>query len=179
MKPRGLLLIPALLFLGILFFYPWARILSMTMDLSALRSSDVALAASVLRFTSFQAALSTLLTLLLGLPAALLFARFEFPGRSLLRALTTVPFLLPTVVVAAGFNALLGPRGWLNLTLMQAFSLATAPVPFRSPRSYWRMSSITPRSSSAWSATPWNASIQNWQARHGRSARMARAHGGM
>ena len=47
-----------------------------------------------------------------------------------MRALTAVPFMLPTVVVAAGFNALLGPRGWVNLGLMQLLALDTPPVPF-------------------------------------------------
>ncbi|HMD83025.1 MAG TPA: ABC transporter permease subunit, partial [Anaerolineales bacterium] len=72
------------------------------------------IAAAALSFTFYQATLSTLLTLLLGLPAAYLFARYDFRGKSLLRALTAVPFMLPTVVVAAGFNALLGPRGLLH-----------------------------------------------------------------
>ena len=36
--------------------------------------------------------------------------------------------MLPTVVVAAGFNALLGPRGWINLGLMDLFHLQTAPI---------------------------------------------------
>jgi thiamine transport system permease protein len=65
-------------------------------------------------FTFYQATLSTLITLLLGLPSAYLFARYDFPGKSILRTLTAVPFMLPTVVVAAGFNALLGPRGLVN-----------------------------------------------------------------
>ncbi len=39
-----------------------------------------------------------------------------------------VPFILPTVVVAAGFNALLGPRGWLNLALMSLFDLSAPPI---------------------------------------------------
>jgi thiamine transport system permease protein len=129
-KHRSLLLLPALLFLAILFFYPLGRILSVSLNMSALSASDGALAFLVLRFTFFQATLSALLTLLIGLPGAVLFARFDFPGKSLLRALTTVPFLLPTVVVAAGFNALLGPRGWLNLALMQALSLSSPPVQF-------------------------------------------------
>src|SRR6185436_10058843 len=68
----------------------------------------------VLIFTFYQAALSTLLTLLLGLPSAYLFARYNFRGKTLLRAVTAVPFMLPTVVVAAGFSALLGPRGLIH-----------------------------------------------------------------
>ena len=56
-----------------------------------------------------------------GLPSAYLFARYEFRGKSLLRALTAVPFMLPTVVVAAGFNALLGPRGLISISLSSFF----------------------------------------------------------
>jgi len=81
-----------------------------------------------LGFTVLQAGLSTLLTLLVGLPAAYVFGRFTFPGKNLLRVLTTLPFILPTVVVAASFNALLGPNGWINLLLMRAFDLAAPPV---------------------------------------------------
>ena len=81
-----------------------------------------------LAFTLYQATLSTVLTLVLGLPAAYLFARFDFAGRKFLRVLITIPFILPTVVVAAAFNTLLGPRGWLNLGLMSLFNLNTPPI---------------------------------------------------
>ena len=57
------------------------------------------------------------LTLLVGLPAAWVFARFTFPGKSVARALVTVPFVLPTVVVASAFLALLGPRSPVNALL--------------------------------------------------------------
>jgi thiamine transport system permease protein len=83
-----------------------------------------------LAFTIGQAALSTLLTLILGLPGAWLFARFTFPGKKALKILTTLPFILPTVVVAAGFNALLGPRGWVNLGLMALLDLSAPPIQF-------------------------------------------------
>ena len=79
-------------------------------------------------FTFYQAALSTILTLIIGIPAAFLFSRFIFAGKRILRTLVMVPFILPTVVVAAGFNALLGPRGWLNLALMSIFDLKTPPI---------------------------------------------------
>jgi thiamine transport system permease protein len=84
----------------------------------------------VLGFTFWQAALSTLFTLALGLPGAYLFARYRFPGRALLRALSGVPFVLPALVVAAAFSALLGPRGWANLALMAAFNLDAPPIQF-------------------------------------------------
>jgi thiamine transport system permease protein len=81
-------------------------------------------------FTILQAGLSTLLTLIIGLPGAWLFARFAFPGKKILKMLTTLPFILPTVVVAAGLNALLGPRGWVNLGLIALLNLESAPIQF-------------------------------------------------
>ncbi|MBV2353510.1 iron ABC transporter permease [Streptomyces sp. J2-1] len=68
----------------------------------------------VLWFTTWQALASTALTLLLALPAAYVFARFRFPGRNVLRAVVTVPFVLPTVVVGSAFLALVGRGGLLD-----------------------------------------------------------------
>ena len=59
---------------------------------------------SVLWFTVWQAAVSTALTVLIALPAAGAIARMSFRGRRVVRALVTVPFVLPTVVVAAAFE---------------------------------------------------------------------------
>jgi thiamine transport system permease protein len=83
-----------------------------------------------LSFTIYQAVLSTLLTLLLGLPVAFVVSRYSFPGRGLVRILSVLPFILPTVVVAAAFNALLGPRGWLNLAFMQLSGTQVPPIHF-------------------------------------------------
>jgi thiamine transport system permease protein len=101
-------------FLIIAFFFPLSRILALTFNLNTLTPNNFQTAFHVLLFTFYQAILSTLLTLLLGLPSAYLFAHFDFRGKSILRALTAVPFMLPTVVVAASFNALLGQRGLLS-----------------------------------------------------------------
>ncbi len=79
-------------------------------------------------FTLWQAALSMLLTLVIGLPAAYVFARYSFPGKKLLRVFSSLPFILPTVVVAASFNALAGPNGWINLLLMDLFNLSEPPL---------------------------------------------------
>ena len=128
--PRLLLWFAPLTFLGVLFFYPFFRILAFGLSFDTLKLNNLQLAFRVLSFTFYQASLSTLLTLLIGLPSAYLFARFDFRGKSLLRVLTTVPFMLPTVVVAAGFNALLGPRGWINLAFMNLFSLGNPPISF-------------------------------------------------
>nr|WP_309485441.1 iron ABC transporter permease [Streptomyces sp. WELS2] len=68
----------------------------------------------VLWFTTWQALASTALTLLLALPAAYVFARLDFPGRHVLRAVVTVPFVLPTVVAGSAFLALVGRGGLLD-----------------------------------------------------------------
>ncbi|MFI9051291.1 ABC transporter permease [Streptomyces sp. NPDC053427] len=68
----------------------------------------------VLWFTVWQAAASTALTLLIALPGAYVFARFDFPGKQLLRAVVMVPFVLPTVVVGSAFLALVGRGGLLD-----------------------------------------------------------------
>ncbi|WP_078901911.1 ABC transporter permease [Actinacidiphila yeochonensis] len=70
----------------------------------------------VLWFTCWQAAASTALTLAVALPGAYVFARLDFPGKRVLRAVVTVPFVLPTVVAGSAFLALLG-RGGLTDSL--------------------------------------------------------------
>ncbi len=132
--PKLAFLLP-LAFLGVFFFYPLARILALSLspaggvDLAPLRTLLSELYyARLLGFTTGQAVLSTLLTLALGMPAAYVFARYRFAGQHLLRALTTVPFVMPTVVVAAAFTSLVGPRGLLNTLLMRAFELSQPPI---------------------------------------------------
>src|SRR6266508_3253055 len=116
---RALLWLLPLSFLVVAFFFPLSRILTLTFESKALTAANLLLASHVLLFTFYQATLSTLLTLFLGLPSAYLFARYDFRGKSLLRALTAVPFMLPTVVVAAGFSALLGPRGLIHILFLK------------------------------------------------------------
>jgi thiamine transport system permease protein len=101
-------------FLAIAFFFPLSKILALTFNLESITPENLRITWYALSFTFYQAILSTLLTLLLGLPSAYLFARYNFRGKSLLRALIAVPFMLPTVVVAASFNTLLGQRGLLS-----------------------------------------------------------------
>ena len=74
-------------------------------------------------FATWQALLSTALTLLLGLPGALLFARYDFAGKRLLRSAFTIPFVMPTVVAAIGFLALVGPQGLVGVNLRGTLTL--------------------------------------------------------
>ncbi|MBV9787111.1 MAG: iron ABC transporter permease [Chloroflexi bacterium] len=120
---RGGLFALPLLFFALFYFYPLIAILRVSFA-----SAEESIAGivslwrdsyylSVLWFSVWQAALSTALTLALGLPIAYVFARYRFWGKTLLRALATVPFVLPTVVVAAAFAALLGQNGVVNTIL--------------------------------------------------------------
>ncbi|MEW2809904.1 iron ABC transporter permease [Streptomyces massasporeus] len=108
-------------FFAVFFAYPVAAIVARGLKTDGtwhlgrigevLAQSDVR---HVLWFTTWQALVSTALTLLVALPGAYVFARFDFPGKQALRAVVTVPFVLPTVVVGTAFLALVGRGGLLD-----------------------------------------------------------------
>src|SRR3954470_20337716 len=137
MKLRFAVYALPLLFIAIFLLYPLAAILRLSFagdpilapggaGLQTLVADPYYL--GVLWFSAWQALLSTALTLAIGLPAAYVFARYAFPGKTLLRAIATVPFVMPTVVVAAAFKALLGPRDLLNGALQALLGLAEPPI---------------------------------------------------
>ncbi|HET6683507.1 MAG TPA: iron ABC transporter permease [Gaiella sp.] len=130
-------------FLALFFAWPLLAILrrSLVVDGALDVPLDV-LTASTTReiawFTLWQATVSTVLTLLAGLPLAWALSRFSFRGRSLVEALVLVPFVLPTVVVATAFVALL-PDGmehsvWAILLAHVFFNVA---VVVRIVGAYW------------------------------------------
>lgn len=126
---------PPLVFLGVFYFYPLAGIFGLSFSPEGVvgesargGSGLVALFKDgyylrVLWFTTWQAALSTLLTLVLALPGAYIFASYKFRGKGLIQSLTAIPFVLPTVVTAAAFQALLGRRGLVNRAAMDWLGL--------------------------------------------------------
>ncbi|SFL05377.1 thiamine transport system permease protein [Streptomyces pini] len=112
--------VPAV-FLALFFVYPVAAITARGLyDGGRWRPDRIAAVLTdpdivgVVWFTLWQAVASTALTLLLALPGAYVLARLDFPGRRMLRAAVTVPFVLPTVVVGSAFLALLGRGGLLD-----------------------------------------------------------------
>ncbi|MYW65355.1 ABC transporter permease subunit [Streptomyces sp. SID8379] len=108
-------------FFGVFFAYPVVAIVERGLHVDGgwqfgriadvLGQSDVR---HVLWFTVWQALASTALTLLVALPGAYVFARLDFPGKQVLRAVVTVPFVLPTVVVGTAFLAVVGRGGLLD-----------------------------------------------------------------
>jgi molybdate transport system permease protein len=109
-----LLLIPlALAGLG-LFVIPLLGLVSRvpTAELAPLLRSEAVVDALLLSLTVSLSAVA--LVLVLGLPIAWLLARFEFPGRRVIRALVTLPMVLPPVVAGVALLTALGRRGLLG-----------------------------------------------------------------
>lgn len=112
-------------FLGYFFFYPLVAILFTAR--AAAENGQPLLSVltrpallGVAWFTIWQAVASTVMTIVVAVPGAYVLARYDFRGRRLIRALTIVPFVLPTVVVGAAFLALMGPGGVLGIDLTRS-----------------------------------------------------------
>ena len=132
---RGALILLPVGFLALFFYYPLANIIRAgltageTINIGAL--SQLFTSARLLRvlwFTIWQAAVSTVLTVSLAMPGAYVLARFRFRGKSAIRVLATLPFVLPTVVVAAAFIALIGPSGIINNWLQDLLRVDSPPI---------------------------------------------------
>lgn len=82
----------------------------------------------VAAFTFWQATCSTLMALLIGLPAAFFCGRRNFFGRRALLFLSVVPFCVPSLIIALGYVTFLGLNGGLNHFLMFIFGLKEPPL---------------------------------------------------
>ncbi len=128
-------------FLTLFFLYPLAAII----DRGLRGDGDSALSVltdpttrEVVWFTVWQALASTVLTIAVAMPAAYVLGRYRFRGRSLVSALVVVPFVLPTVVVALAFVAILPDgieRGWAPILVAHAFFNVAVVV--RIVGTYW------------------------------------------
>ena len=105
----------------VVFYYPVGSVLAGAVAVDGRFSLDPLLSvltdsfyADLFAFTAYQALLSTVASVLVGLPGAYLLARFEFPGRRFLRSVTILPFVMPSIMVAVGFLAMFGRTGLLN-----------------------------------------------------------------
>lgn len=101
--------------IGLLGVTPWSR-------LTALLGNDVVVDAIVLSMVT--SLLAAAFATLLGVPLAWLLARVDFPGRSLLRAVVTLPMVLPPVVGGAALLFALGRRGVLGEPFADATGLS-------------------------------------------------------
>ncbi len=109
----AILLVPAVLallflvtpLLGLLVRAPWRTLPAQVMSGSVLEA---------LRLSLVCASLATVASLVLGVPLAWLLARVSFPGRSVARALVTLPLVLPPVVGGVALLLVLGRRGLIG-----------------------------------------------------------------
>lgn len=108
---------------GLLLRSPWGHALAALTAPETLAALKLSLVASLS---------ATAVGLVLGFPLAWLYARVEFPGRNLLRALTTLPMVLPPVVGGIALLLAFGRRGllgsWLDTTFGITFPFTTAGV---------------------------------------------------
>lgn len=100
--------------LGLLVRTPWGD------ALAALTSPDTL---NALRLSLVASLSSTAVALILGVPLAWVYARIEFPGRDVVRALTTLPMVLPPVVGGIALLLAFGRRGLLGSWLDSAFGI--------------------------------------------------------
>src|SRR5207244_5035019 len=81
-----------------------------------------------LRLSMETATLATVLSVVLGVPLAVLLARGEFPGRRLVRALVTLPLVLPPVVGGVALLLVFGRRGLIGSWAGFSLAFTTAGV---------------------------------------------------
>jgi molybdate transport system permease protein len=109
--------------LGLVVRSPWG---------DAVRALTAPETIEALKLSLFASLSATAVGLVLGVPLAWLYARVEFPGRDLLRALTTLPMVLPPVVGGIALLLAFGRRGllgaWLNSTFGFTLPFTTAGV---------------------------------------------------
>ncbi len=144
-------------FLAVFFVYPLAAIVRRGLDASGSDSFATGETLRIAWFTTWQAALSTALTLAVGLPLAWVVGRFAFRGRSLVLALVLVPFVLPTLVVATAFVSLLPDRLDQSIwAILLAHAFFNVAVVVRVVGGYWAgLSRTTEAAAAMLGAGPW------------------------
>jgi len=114
-------------FLTVFLVYPLVVLVATVTSGAGVSLIDPLLAPTIWQVTALatvQALVSTALAVVVGLPLANVVSRYRFRGRAVAQALVTVPFVLPTVVVALAFRSLLGsgvPQGFVLVVLAHAY----------------------------------------------------------
>ena len=111
-------LLAALAIVGVAFFIlPLAGLLARAPWQSALGELTTPEALTALQLSFVISLAATALALLLGVPLAWIYARVPFRGRDLIRALTTLPMILPPVVGGVALLFAFGRRGLFGQAL--------------------------------------------------------------
>jgi molybdate transport system permease protein len=107
--------------LGLLIRAPWSTMVQRLTAPGVLEA---------LRLSLVTATAATLVCVVFGVPLAWLLARVEMPGRRLIRALVTVPLVLPPVVGGVALLLVFGRRGIVGSWLYSTFGFS---LPFTTP----------------------------------------------
>jgi thiamine transport system permease protein len=108
-----------------LFYWPVVRVTSLGFSGDWLGTLAEQKTLEIIWFTLWQAGVSTLLTMLVAIPGAYLLYRRSFPGQAAVKALITIPFVLPSIVVAVGFAVFRNVHDfWIEL----GFTFLAEPV---------------------------------------------------
>ena len=97
-----------LLFVAVLFYWPVTQLAILGISGDWLGKLMEPKTLGVVWLTLWQASVSTIVTVVVAIPGAYLLYRRSFPGQQLVNALITVPFVLPSIVVAVGFTVFRG-----------------------------------------------------------------------
>jgi thiamine transport system permease protein len=89
---------------AVLFYWPLSEVMALGLSGNWLGLLLEPKTVGLIWFTLWQAVVSTIVTVLVAIPGAYLLYRRWFPGQQLVQALITVPFVLPSIVVAVGFT---------------------------------------------------------------------------
>jgi molybdate transport system permease protein len=120
-------LLAALAIVGVAFFVlPLVGLLYRAPWQTALGDLATPEALTALRLSFIVSLAATAIALLLGVPLAWIYARVAFPGRDIVRALTTLPMILPPVVGGVALLFAFGRRGLLG----QALDMFGIRIPF-------------------------------------------------
>ena len=104
MSKRVWLWATPILFVSVLFYLPLLKIIGLGLSTNWYEIYFEPATLKAIWFTLWQAALSTAIALLIGVPGAYILYRKQFFGQRIIRALITVPLVLPTIVVAISFS---------------------------------------------------------------------------
>ncbi|MCR4335966.1 MAG: iron ABC transporter permease [archaeon] len=129
MGKNNAILISAKILLGLFFFFFFLYPLLLVLAKALLPGTEtiflfieVLLKNDFLLWNSFsQALVSTLFAVLVGLPMAYVVARRDFPGKKILKSLSLIPFVFPSILVVISFVIIFGNNGWINLFLKNFF----------------------------------------------------------
>ncbi|PRX06809.1 UNVERIFIED_ORG: molybdate transport system permease protein [Actinomadura viridilutea] len=121
-RPPWMLVLPALVGLGFLVLPPAGLLLRAPWSTLGTRLADPRVL-EALRLSLLTATAATGVCLVLGVPLAWVLARVPFPGARLVRALVTVPLVLPPVVGGVALLLVLGRRGLVGQWLDAAFGV--------------------------------------------------------